>query len=255
MTTFLPSRDEALRRLSAFLPRAGRAYANDRNVDLGPDRRDNVSNLSPYLRYRLITERQVVAAVLGRHGAEAAQKFVQEVCWRTYWKGWLETRPEVWARFESDRDAARAAIGGGLAKALEAAETGATGIDGFDDWAAELVETGYMHNHARMWFASIWIFTLCLPWTLGADFFLRYLIDADPASNTLSWRWVAGLQTRGKTYLATAENIARYTGDRYKPKGLAARADPLIEAPFNVVRPLPPVSGKPGSASVASHHR
>ena len=61
-----------------------------------------------------------------------------------------------------------------------------TGIEGFDDWARELVDTGYMHNHARMWFASIWIFTLRLPWALGADFFLRHLLDADAASNTLS---------------------------------------------------------------------
>ena len=245
LTAFPPSRAEALRRLSHFLPRAGRIYANERNADLGPDRRENVSNLSPYLRYRLITERQVVAAVLGRHSADDAAKFVQEVCWRTYWKGWLEMHPEVWSRFESERDAAREAAGSGLTTALEAAESGTTGIEGFDDWATELVKTGYMHNHARMWFASIWIFTLRLPWTLGADFFLRHLIDADPASNTLSWRWVAGLQTHGKTYLATADNIARYTAGRYQPKGLAVRADALEEAPLPAIRPLPPVPPLP----------
>ena len=83
--------------------------------------------------------------------------------------------------------------------------------------AHELVETGYLHNHARMWFASIWIFTLRLPWELGADFFLRHLLDGDPASNTLSWRWVAGLHTAGKTYLARADNIANFTGRRFKP--------------------------------------
>ena len=71
-----------------------------------------------------------------------------------------------------------------------------------------------------MWFASIWIFSLGLPWTLGADFFLRHLVDGDPASNTLSWRWVAGLHTRGKTYAARAENIARYTEGRFHPQGL-----------------------------------
>ena len=51
----------------------------------------------------------------------------------------------------------------GLARAVAAAEEGRTGIDGFDDWARELIKTGYLHNHARMWFASIWIFTLRLP--------------------------------------------------------------------------------------------
>jgi deoxyribodipyrimidine photo-lyase len=59
-----------------------------------------------------------------------------------------------------------------------------------------------------MWFASIWIFTLRLPWPLGAAFFQAHLQDHDAASNTLSWRWVAGIQTPGKHYLARAENIA-----------------------------------------------
>ena len=60
-----------------------------------------------------------------------------------------------------------------------------------------------------MWFASIWIFTLRLPWELGANFFYDHLLDADPASNTLSWRWVTGLQTQGKIYLATENNIEK----------------------------------------------
>ena len=62
-----------------------------------------------------------------------------------------------------------------------------------------------------MWFASIWIFTLNLPWELGANFFYKNLLDADPASNTLSWRWVAGLHTEGKFYLARQENIEKFS--------------------------------------------
>jgi deoxyribodipyrimidine photo-lyase len=127
------------------------------------------------------------------------------------------------------------------ARALADAERGATGIEGFDDWAQELVRTGYLHNHARMWFASIWIFTLGLPWALGADFFLRHLIDADAASNTLSWRWVAGLQTPGKTYLATTANIERHTEGRFAPRGLAKAATPLTEPPVGPARPLAPL--------------
>jgi deoxyribodipyrimidine photo-lyase len=116
---------------------------------------------------------------------------------------------------------------------------GETGIDGFDDWAKELSATGYLHNHARMWFASIWIFTLRLPWELGADFFLRHLIDGDPASNTLSWRWVGGLHTPGKTYLATAENIALNTRGRFRPEGLAPEAPALPMPPLPAPRPAP----------------
>ncbi len=248
LEAFPATRAEGLRRLAAFVPNAGRAYADTRNADAGTDARTNVSMLSRYLRYRLITEREVVAAVLERHGLHAAEKFVQEVLWRTYWKGWLELRPEIWDRFVADRDATLAEAKGGLTKAVAQAETGSTGIEGFDDWARELVATGYMHNHARMWFASIWIFTLRLPWTLGADFFLRHLVDADPASNTLSWRWVAGLQTRGKTYLATPDNIARYTQGRYQPSGLATRAEPLSEPPLP--KPRAPPALPPGRPDV-----
>ena len=239
MSSFPASRAEASRLLEAFLPRAGRDYAATRNADPGPDDRTNVSNLSPYLRYRMITEPEVIEAVLGRHSAAAAAKFVAEVGWRTYWKGWLELRPEAWSRFVAERDAARASPAA-LLRAVQQAEAGATGIEGFDDWAHELTTRGYLHNHARMWFASIWVFTLRLPWTLGADFFLRHLVDADPASNTLSWRWVAGLQTPGKTYLATADNIARYTGGRFHPSGLATRAAALSEPKLPGPRALPP---------------
>ena len=245
MTAFVPTRAEGLRRLTDFLPAAGRQYAESRNTDGGPESRGNVSLLSPYLRYRLLTEEEVIAAALAHHGSDAAAKFVQEVAWRTYWKGWLELRPALWRRFLAERDATR---GSGLMRAVAQAEAGTTGIEGFDDWARELVQHGYLHNHARMWFASIWIFTLRLPWALGADFFLRHLLDADPASNTLSWRWVAGLQTPGKTYLATADNIARYTAGRYRPQGLATRAEALTEPPLPTPRMLPPLpdaSGKP----------
>lgn len=229
---FMPTRSAGLERLDAFISQAGSKYAKERNHDLGSENHDNVSRLSPYLRYRLVSEEEVISAVLRRHSPNAADKFIQEVFWRTYWKGWLEMRPSVWRAFLAERDSERDQLesNAGRRLVLSDAQTGRTGIEGFDDWARELVETGYLHNHARMWFASIWIFTLKLPWTLGADFFLRHLLDADPASNTLSWRWVAGLQTRGKTYLARADNIHKYTDGRFRPAGLASEA-PAIDGP------------------------
>lgn len=234
--TFPASRDEALLRLTQFVPGAGRRYELGRNTDAGPHQPSAVSRLSPYLRYRLIHEREVISHVLARHSLDAAEKFVQEVLWRTYWKGWLEMRPAVWQRFLDERDRHRDVFTSG--PAITQAENGLTGIDAFDHWARELVETGYLHNHARMWFASIWIFTLRLPWALGADFFLRHLLDADAASNTLSWRWVAGLQTVGKTYLATSDNIARYTNGRFAPTGLAQEAFALTEPPMEAASSL-----------------
>jgi len=235
---FPPTRAAARDRLERFVPGAGQPYAVGRNTDPGPDGAGAVSKLSPYLRHRIVTEAETVGAVLARHDYAATEKFVQEVLWRTYWKGWLEMHPAAWTRFCAERDAVAATPD------VAAAEKGETGIEGFDDWARELVGTGYLHNHARMWFASIWIFTLRLPWVRGADFFLRHLIDADPASNTLSWRWVAGLQTAGKTYLATRENIARYTDGRFAPRGLATQVIALNEAPLPPARPLAPQPAK-----------
>ena len=235
---FTPARSAGLDRLTAFLPRAGRDYAALRNMDLPGH--PHVSALSPWIRHRLVTEAEVIDATMAAH-LRGAEKFLAEVWWRTYWKGWLELRPGVWASYRQGVKATlnRLAVEPGLAARAEAAMLGDTGIDGFDHWAKELVATGYLHNHARMWFASIWIFTLRLPWEIGADFFLRHLIDGDPASNTLSWRWVGGLHTTGKTYHATADNIAKNTAGRFRPEGLAPEAPPLPMQPLPAPRPAP----------------
>jgi deoxyribodipyrimidine photo-lyase len=235
------SRTAGLERLAAFLPRAGSDYARRRNFDLGWQDRSNVSMLSPYLRYRLVAEAQVVKAVLERYSARDADKFIQEVFWRGYFKGWLEAHPSVWLSYQADirRLTRELSEDVALARRWGRAVEGRTGIECFDAWALELIETGYLHNHARMWFASIWIFTLGLPWQLGADFFLRHLIDGDPASNTLSWRWVGGLHTRGKTYLAEPENIDTFTGGRFaNVTGLAGVAPALAEVERHDPQPL-----------------
>ncbi|GAB0112904.1 FAD-binding domain-containing protein [Acidisoma sp. C75] len=236
-----PSRAAGLAQLAVFLPRAGRAYAEWRNFDPGPGGAPAVSALSPYLSHRLLTEPEVIAAVLTRHRAAEAEKFIQEVCWRSYWKGWLELRPGLWPAYRARLAAAQrdAEVTGRLRPALEAR----TGIACFDAWMRALCETGWLHNHARMWFASIWCFTLGLPWVLGADLFLRHLLDGDAASNTLSWRWVVGSQTPGKHYLARAENIARYTGGRFDPRGLLHETHPPILEPNPPPGLLPEAAG------------
>ncbi len=241
------TRSAALDCLARIVPRLGHAYAADRNTDAGPQAEPTTTALSPYLRRRLLLEQEVVEAALTAHGPQAAGKLVEEVFWRTYFKGHLETHPAAWTGYIGAlrQEQARLAANAGLRHAYDAAVTGRTGIDGFDDWARELVEAGWLHNHARMWFASIWIFTLRLPWVLGADFFLRHLLDGDPASNTLSWRWVAGLHTRGKPYAARAENIRRYTGGRFAPVGLNESPLSLDEPEPPRMVPLPPADAAP----------
>jgi deoxyribodipyrimidine photo-lyase len=243
---FPPDRAAALQRLQDFVARAGRDYAEERNYDRGPAKRGNVSGLSPYIRHRLLTETEVLMPVLAQHGVEQAERFVQEVFWRGYWRGWLEGRPAVWQRYRQRLDQQLQALDrGGVGTAYRQAIESKTGIDCFDAWSKELLETGYLHNHARMWFASIWIFSLRLPWELGADLFMRHLLDGDPASNTLSWRWVAGLHTKGKHYLAQRENIHRYTEGRFFPRGLVKSAAPLEEVVADSQRPIAPASPMP----------
>ncbi|QIE41821.1 DNA photolyase [Rhodobacteraceae bacterium SC52] len=247
---FTPTRTAALESMAAFVPHMGRDYASRRNYDLRANGHAGVSRLSPYIRHRLLSEQEVLTAALSRFSLSSAEKFVQEVYWRTYWKGWLEMRPGVWSQYREGLRAARdkLATQSGMRADWEAACRGETGIDCFDAWANELSTTGYLHNHARMWFASIWIFTLRLPWELGADLFLRQLLDGDPASNTLGWRWVAGIQTPGKTYLARADNIARYTEGRFNPVGqLASTADP-VDAPIVPQRGPAPAGETPDPA-------
>lgn len=236
------TRAQALQRLEDFIPHAAGDYARGRNFDFGAGRHDKVSVLSPYIRHRLITETEVVEAALARHDLRSAEKFIQEVMWRGYFKGWLEHKPEAWRRYKAGVKAGLSDCGANanLNADYRAAISGRTGITCFDHWAEELTETGYLHNHARMWFASIWIFTLRLPWELGADFFMQHLLDGDPASNTLSWRWVGGLHTKGKTYLARADNIAKFTNGRFNPQGqLASEAPPLEEPDLPGDGPLP----------------
>ena len=223
--------------LNWFLAQNLKQYSRLRNFDFGPDKRNNVSQLSKYISHRVIDEYDVVRATLGVSTYERAEKFIQEVFWRVYWKGWLEHRPTVWSDFvafdQQDKLSSQKDN-----KNYLAAINGETGIECFDFWVQELRNTNYLHNHARMWFASIWIFTLGLPWQAGAQFFLKHLLDGDAASNTLGWRWVAGIQTMGKCYLARAENISKFTGERFDNARLNERALPLVDEKVHVIQPI-----------------
>ena len=246
--TFEPTRQAGIARLKKFITRTGAHYASQRNYDYGPTNRNSVSALSPWIKHRLITQEEVLTQTLAHHSLSASMKFVQEVFWRSYFKGWMEQHPSVWHSYLNSLETALEALERDKLRKTDYDEAiaGRTGIDCFDHWCDELKETGYLHNHARMWFASIWIFTLRLPWELGADFFLNHLIDGDAAANTLSWRWVGGLHTKGKSYLARPSNIAQFTDGRFDPVGqLSPTAEPLIEdmdhpyVPLSLVQPIP----------------
>ncbi len=229
---FVTTRKEALDAMERYIENNISDYTAKRNFDFGPQNRKNISCLSPYITHRLISEYEVAKKTLSKYPYQKVEKFIQEIFWRVYWKGWLELRPKVWTDFVEDTKNIE------NTKEYEKAINGETNIDCFNDWVKELKENNYLHNHTRMWFASIWIFTLKLPWQKGAEFFLRELYDGDAASNTLSWRWVAGIQTKGKNYIAQNWNINKFTNNKYKDLKLNENPQPIIDQRDYKVSPL-----------------
>ena len=232
---FEASRAKALDKLNNFVENNLSEYSKLRNFDYGPDNRSNISCLSPYITHGIINEKEVIKKSLDKFSFAKNEKFIQEVLWRTYWKGWLELRPSVWTDFLIELKKIKEDFQNN--QTYKNAIEGKTNVECFNYWVNELKENNYLHNHTRMWFASIWIFTLNLPWQLGAEFFMQHLYDGDAASNTLGWRWVAGVQTQGKHYLASEWNIKKFTNNRFSNIKLNENAPPKIsEKKYSILK-------------------
>ena len=232
---FEASRAKALNQLNNFVENNLGEYSKLRNFDFGPEKRSNISCLSPYITHGIINEQEVIQKALSKFSFSKNEKFIQEVLWRTYWKGWLELRPNVWTDYLIELNQIKNEFKDN--KDYIAAIEGKTKVDCFNEWVKELKENNYLHNHTRMWFASIWIFTLELPWQLGAEFFMQHLYDGDAASNTLGWRWVAGVQTQGKHYLASEWNIKKFTNNRFQNIKLNENAPPKVsEKSYQIIK-------------------
>ena len=232
---FEPSRAKALDRLESFVENNLAEYSKLRNFDFGPEKRSNVSCLSPYISHGIVNEQEIIKKSLSKFSFSKNEKFIQEVLWRTYWKGWLELRPNVWSDYLTELIKIKEDLKNN--QNYKNAIEGKTKIDCFNQWVIELKENNYLHNHTRMWFASIWIFTLELPWQLGAEFFMQHLYDGDAASNTLGWRWVAGVQTQGKHYLASEWNIKKFTTNRFNNIKLNEKAPPKVsEKTYSIIK-------------------
>ena len=224
---FEPRRDFAVKKLTNFIDNNLVEYSKLRNFDFGPNKRTNISCLSPFITHGILTEQEVMKLSLKKYSLPKIEKFIQEVLWRVYWKGWLELRPNVWMDYMIDLNKLKLEYKDNK-DYLDAIE-GKTSIECFNSWVNELKNHNYLHNHSRMWFASIWIFTLGLPWQLGAEFFMKYLFDGDSASNTLGWRWVAGIQTKGKNYVASEWNIKKFTNNRFSNIKLNENPVPIMD--------------------------
>lgn len=178
LAAFPPGRAAGLERLAAFRVAS---YAGSRNF---AGERRGVSALSPYLRHGLVTLPEARDHALAEPGNPF--KFVQELGWREYWRHVLARRGR--AVFEDQEPPKhRHHRAAGMPDAAVRAETGLVCVD---EPLSELLETGYMHNHARMWVASAVTHLLQRHHASGAALFAEHLLDWDPASNSLSWQWV-----------------------------------------------------------------
>ncbi len=207
-------RAAAERRLDAIRPRE---YAWTRNELSG-----DVTRLSAYLRHGVVSLGEVRTAAIDRVNRRGdVRKLIQELAWRDYFQrlyaaGGDET---IW----EDQEDWKTGFGPeDYADTLpEDIRLGATGLPCMDAFIAELRETGYLHNHARMWLAAYVVHWRRIDWRPGAAWFLAHLLDGDPASNNLSWQWVASTFSP-KPYVFNRENLERYTA------GAHCRTCPLL---------------------------
>jgi deoxyribodipyrimidine photo-lyase len=193
-------RREALKRLNTL---DIEAYNRNSNFLNG-----SVSKLSPYFRYGCITLKEASDHVRNRFGASSV-KFVEELARHDYWR-------RVWHGFGSgifsDMEDPKVALGDKLMP--DFIRQGITGLPCMDGFVRDLVHEGYVHNHARKWFAAYVVHWLKVDWRETADWFENHLLDGDKGINHLSWQWVASLFS-SKPYYFNKENLARHTGEKY----------------------------------------
>jgi deoxyribodipyrimidine photo-lyase len=223
---FPPTRAAALARIDAV---DVSLYGRTRNHLTGA-----VSRLSPYLTHGLTDVVEVIARIRARARLTRQDKFMFELGWRAYSQHVFETLGEdIW---QPQHAAPAPRYLNEMPSDVLMAETGVPAID---EAIRALYETGYVHNHARMWLASYLIHLRKVHWHTGADWMYRYLIDGDVAANTLSWQWVAGTWT-GKPYLFNAENVARYGGADSSHTEIDHSYEALAARSIAAVPPLEP---------------
>lgn len=228
-------------------------YAPSRNYLSG-----TVTRLSPYLRYGVLNLAEVRDAAMAsvRRRGEAT-KFLQELGWRDYFQRvYARLGDGVW----EDREPLKTGIPSNRYRPTlpDDLRAGTTGLPCMDGFVAELRQTGYLHNHARMWLASYVVHWRRVRWQAGAAWFLEHLLDGDPASNNLSWQWVASTFAP-KPYLFTRENLEQYTEGRFC-RGCALYGRCPFEGTHadlqrRLFRPMPPAAAKSSDQNGAARSR
>ena len=194
-------------------------YAKERNfVGSG-------TGISPYVSRGVLTLPQVRDYVLENYTIDQSHTFIFELAWREYWqREWMMRGDEIFTDIKSTQSSVESV---NIPTAIIDARTG---IDQIDKSIKELYDTGYIHNHARMWLSGLICNIAHTKWQLPAYWMYYYLLDGDPASNMLSWQWVAGTFS-SKKYLPAQENINTYTHSIQKKS--------FLDHPYNMLAELP----------------
>jgi deoxyribodipyrimidine photo-lyase len=170
-----------------------------------------VTRLSPYIRHGVLSLSQVRDALLQDHSPPTIEKLLQELGWRDYWQRvYVQIGEGIW----EDREPYKTGHRHYAAELTTALIEATTGLVCMDSFSQELQTTGYLHNHSRMWLAAYVIHWRRVRWQAGARWFLVHLLDGDPASNHLSWQWVASTFS-SKPYFFNRENLERYSQGIY----------------------------------------
>ncbi|OUL20154.1 deoxyribodipyrimidine photolyase [Nostoc sp. RF31YmG] len=176
-----------------------------------------VTRLSPYIRYGVLSLREIRGYVLERvNNPEDGTKLINELGWRDYWQRlYAKLGDGIWQDQEAYKTGYTAQnYAPDLPQDIREGNTGRVCIDNFSQ---DLQKIGYLHNHARMWLAAYIVHWRRIRWQAGAKWFLQHLLDGDPASNNMSWQWVASTFSH-KPYYFNRENLERYTKGVYCQK-------------------------------------
>jgi deoxyribodipyrimidine photo-lyase len=197
------------RALEAWKRFSLKGYAGRRNHCSADD--NNVSRLSPFIRHGILNLREVAEWTRNRAiGGEDTRKFLSELGWRQFWHIVLR---RMGGGIYHDMEPSKVPLGS-IEQIPQDVADAQTGLPCMDAFIQELVTTGWLHNHARMWLASYLVHFRKIRWQVGERFFYRHLLDGDPASNALSWQWVASTFSP-KPYIFNRDNLEKYTEARY----------------------------------------
>ena len=226
---FPTSYDEILQRVRRIDPVK---YSSTRNYINGA-----VTYLSPYISRGIISTKFILSEVLNRgYKPSQIEKFIQELAWRDYWQ-------QLWiAKGESiNKDLKNKQIPVSNYSISKAIVEGKTNIIAIDKAINQFYKTGYLHNHLRMYIASMACNVANSHWKIPAKWMYYHLTDADWASNALSWQWVAGTNSN-KKYVANQDNINKYSFSNQKNSFLdiSYEAFSKLEIP-EILKDTPPI--------------